>query len=42
MHELRRILSDRRRLFLYLIIPVLCVMLFFLERLNGDLKSGWR
>jgi hypothetical protein len=42
MHELKRILSDRKRLFIYLIIPVLCVMLFFLERLNGDLKSGWR
>ena len=42
MHELKRILSDRKRLFIYIAIPVLCVMLFFLERLNGDLRSGWQ
>ena len=42
MHELKRILSDRKRLFIYIAIPFLCVMLFFLERLNGDLRSGWQ
>ena len=42
MHELKRILSDRKRLFIYIAIPFLCVLLFFLERLNGDLRSGWQ
>lgn len=42
MNELRRILSDKKRLFIYIVIPILCVALFFLERLNGDLRNGWK
>lgn len=42
MNELRRLLSDKKRLFIYIVIPIICVLLFFLERLNGDLRNGWR
>ena len=42
MNELRRLLSDKKRLFIYIVIPIVCVLLFFLERLNGDLRNGWR
>lgn len=42
MNELRRILSDKKRLLIYIAIPIICVALFFLERLNGDLYNGWK
>ena len=40
MSELRRILSDRRRLALLLALPVLCCGFFLLERMGGELRGG--
>ena len=40
MSELRRILSDRRRLALLLCLPILCLGLYLLERMGGDLRGG--
>lgn len=40
MSELRRILSDRRRLALLLVLPFLCLGLYLLERMGGELRGG--
>lgn len=40
MSELRRILSDYRRLTLLLVLPFLCLGLFLLERMGGELLGG--
>ncbi len=40
MSELRRILSDRRRLALLFCLPILCLGLYLLERMGGDVRSG--
>ncbi len=42
MNELRRILSDKKRLIIYIAVPLICIALFFLERLNNDIKNGWK
>lgn len=40
MSELARILSDKKRLALYLLLPVICLALFLLELMGGDVKQG--
>ena len=40
MSELKRILSDRKRLALLLALPFLCLALFLLERMGGELRGG--
>ena len=40
MSELRRILSDRKRLTLLLVLPFLCLGLYLLERMGGELLGG--
>jgi hypothetical protein len=40
MSELRRILKDRRRMALLLVLPFLCLGLFLLERMGGELRGG--
>ena len=40
MSELRRILSDRKRLALLLALPFLCLGLYLLERMGGELLGG--
>lgn len=40
MSELRRILSDRKRLTLLLVLPFLCLGLYLLERMGGELRGG--
>lgn len=36
MNEWKRILSDRRRRFAFLCIPILCLFLFFYQKCDGD------
>ena len=40
MNELRRILSNKRRLIILIALPVLAVALFLLERMGGDILRG--
>ena len=40
MSEFRRILSDRRRLALLMFLPFLCLGLYLLERMGGELRGG--
>ena len=41
MNELTRIISDKRRLMMFLLVPVLTVVLFFVQKTDGDVRSGW-
>ena len=40
MNELHRILADRKRLLLFLCLPLLSLGLFLLERVGGELRGG--
>ncbi len=40
MSELHRILKDRRRLTLLLVLPFLCLGLYLLERMGGEVRGG--
>ncbi len=42
MNELRRILSDKKRLFILVMIPIVCIALFMFDRMYGNLRDGWR
>ncbi|MBO4563680.1 MAG: hypothetical protein J5772_08745 [Clostridia bacterium] len=42
MNELKRILSDKKRLFILLMIPVVCVAMFMLDRMYGNVRDGWK
>ena len=41
MNELRRILSDTRRKLILLALPFLCLGLFLLEQMGGNIRGGW-
>ena len=41
MNELKRILSDKKRLTALIVIPFLCLAFFMLERMRGDIRKGW-
>lgn len=42
MNELKRILSDKRRAAILLILPIICIGLFLFDRMGGNLRIGWR
>ena len=42
MNELGRILSDRKRSLLLLFLPLLCLGMFLLEQMGGNLRIGWQ
>ena len=42
MNELKRILSDKKRLFILLMIPVVCIAMFMLDRMYGSVRDGWK
>lgn len=39
MNELRRILSDRRRLAAWILLPLFCLVLFFWNKCGGDFSQ---
>lgn len=39
MNEWKRILSDRKRLTIFLCLPLLCLALFFYQKCNGDFST---
>lgn len=42
MNELRRILTDKKRLAALIAIPIVCFGLFLLDLMSGDLRLGWK
>ncbi len=40
MNELGRIISDKKRLAVLIILPFICLFLFFSELVKGDLATG--
>ena len=42
MNELKRILTDKKRLVALIAIPILCLAFFMLERMHGDIRNGIR